>query len=129
MTIEIETDRDSIETERDSAHFTRFIIAQIIDTLSRMEKIMEITQQQVDTFTSEVAAVKTALDGTSTRVQAVQGELVTVKAEVETLKAQIAAAGVSFDSSKLDAALTAATTEADGIAQTVAATPAPVVPA
>jgi chromosome segregation ATPase len=99
-------------------------------TLSRIEEFMEITQQQVDTLTSEVGAVKTALDGTSTRVQAVQGNLVTVTTEVAALKAQIAAGtGPAFDSAALDAALTAATTEADGIAQTVAATPVPVVPA
>lgn len=100
----------------------------ITANIAEIRHTLTITQEQVDQLTSEINANTDAIALASQSIEPLKASIAETSKQIKALIDKLASAGVPFNTAALDAALTASTTQAKAIAESLASTPAPVIP-
>ena len=103
-------------------------IASELEALAEMRDILTITQQQVDQLTAEITANSDAIALAAKSIEPLQASIAAATVQIAALNDKLINAGVPFNSDALDAALAASAAQAKALGDSLAATPAPVVP-
>ena len=106
----------------------RATIESELNDLAEMRDILTITQQQVDQLTAEITANSDAIALAAKSIEPLQASIAAATTQIAALTDKLANAGVPFNSDALDAALAASAAQAKALGESLAATPAPVVP-
>ena len=98
------------------------------DNYKELKQTMILTQQQIDKLTAEVADNTAAIAVAAKAIDPLRASLTAATGQVAALTEQLAAAGVLFDTTELDAALAASTAQARSIGESLAGAVLPDVP-
>jgi len=106
----------------------RATIESELNDLAGMRHTLTITQQQIDQLTADVTANADAIALAAKSIEPLQASIAAATVQIAALTDKLANAGVPFNSDALDAALAASAAQAKALGESLAATPAPVVP-